>query len=269
MKKILTILLACTLCSIIHSAEKKISNYVNEYGGITETYIINPTEKDYEQFTEVSFFYDENNQIRRTVYNLSSLIEEQTSYSQQEEIYSNGKMIAYKMIFSKAGQKKYGVKEITEIIDDNNETSELWYSNGEGIAKTSANSFTLNYPLYSLSFLEKEFEINENKSSFFAVSAKYNLVRTFVHFKGEYSELNKDDKKAIDSFGEFLSNKSLNDLYTIKSTVVSEGKEYTVYVQKNLVPYLKKDMDFLMAYGVMVLKGNLVLFMTEFSEIVR
>ena len=89
------------------------------------------------------------------------------------------------MIFSKAGQEKYGVKEITEIIDDNNETSELWYSNGEGIAKTSANSFTLNYPLYSLSFLEKEFEINENKSSFFAVSAKYNLVRTFVHFKGE------------------------------------------------------------------------------------
>ena len=70
MKKILTILLACSLCSIIHSAEKKISNYVNEYGGITETYIINPTEKDYEQFTEVSFFYDENNQKRRTVYNL-------------------------------------------------------------------------------------------------------------------------------------------------------------------------------------------------------
>ena len=269
MKKILTILLACSLCSIIHSAEKKISNYVNEYGGITETYIINPTEKDYEQFTEVSFFYDENNQKRRTVYNLSTVIEEQTGYSQQEEIYSNGKMIAYKMIFSKAGQKKYGVKEITEIINENNETSELWYSNGEGIAKTSTNSFTLNYPLYSLSFLEKEFEINENKSSFFAVSAKYNLVRTFVHFKGEYSELNKDDKKAIDSFGEFLSNKSLNDLYTIKSTVVSEGKEYTVYVQKNLVPYLKKDMDFLMAYGVMVLKGNIVLFMTEFSEIVK
>ena len=57
------------------------------------------------------------------------------------------------------------------------------------------------------------------------------------------------------------------DLYKCKSTAISEGKEYTVYIQESLLPYLQDDMDFLMAYGVMGLDGKLVLLMTEFSEI--
>ncbi len=266
-KKFLIILITCALLAKANSAEKKISDFNNEYGGITETFIISPEEKDYEQFSEVSFFYDKNKQKIKVVYNLSSIVEEQTGYSQQAEIYSNGRLSEYRMIFSNAGMKKYGVKEIIEKINDENITSEIWYSNGNGIAKTSADSFTLKYPLYSLPYLEEEYELEENKTALFTVSAKYHLARSFVHFTGEYENLNENDKKTIKFFGEFLSSESLIDLYVTKSTVLYEGKEYTVYIQKNLLPYLRKNMDFLMAYGVMGLKENLVLFMTEFSEI--
>lgn len=266
-KKFLIILIICVLATELNSAEKKISDFNNEYGGITETFIISPSEKDYEQFSEVSFFYDKNKQKIKVVYNLSSFVEEQTGYSQQAEIYSNGRMIEYRMIFSNAGVKKYGVKEIIEKINEENITSEIWYSNGYGIAKNSANSFTLNYPLYSLPYLEEVFELEENKNASFNISAKYYTARSFVHFNGEYENLNENDKKAIEYFGDFLSNESMIDLYTTKSTVLYDGKEYTVYIQKNLLPYLKKNMEFLMAYGVMGLNGKLVLFITEFTEI--
>lgn len=267
MNKNFFILILFILSSFCYAAEKKISDYNNEFGGITETFILLPDEKDYEQFTEVSFFYDKNNQKNKVIYNLSSTVEEKTGYSQQIEIFADGKLSEYRMIFSNSGIKKYGIQEIIEKIDNQNRTSEIWYSNGAGVAKVSANSFTLNYPLYSLSYLEEVFGFEESKNALISISARYNLARSFVHFNGEYENLNENDKKAIESFGEFLSNKSLIDLYTVKSTVYSDGKEYTVYIQKNILPYLKKNMDFLMAYGVMGLKDNLVLLMTEFNEI--
>lgn len=264
-KFFLLIMIVCLICSDMYSAEKQISSTKNEFGGVTETFILDSSDRDYDQFTQVLFLYDENGQRRKAVYTFSPSVEKETGYSFQEEFYENGKITAYRMIFSEEASKKRGVKEIIEKLNEQGQTTELWYSNGNGYARTSVDSFTLNYPLYSLSFLEGMFDLSDPHA--ITMSAAYKLARTFVHLKGGYSDLNEDDIEAISLFGEFLSNPDMADLYTCKSTVTSEGKEYTVYIQESILPYLQDDMDFLLAYGVMGLHGELVLLMTEFSEI--
>lgn len=266
-KFFLLITTVCLICSDMYSVEKQISSTKNEFGGVTETFILDSSDRDYDQFTQVSFLYDENGQRRKAVYTFSPSVEKETGYSFQEEFYENGKITAYRMIFSEEASKKRGVKEIIEKLNEQGQITELLYSNGNGYARTSATSFTLNYPLYSLSFLESAFELEQNSQNAISMSAAYKLARTFVHFNGGYSDLNEDDIEAISLFGEFLSSPDIADLYTCKSTVTSEGKEYTVYIQESILPYLQDDMDFLLAYGVMGLHGELVLLMTEFSEI--
>ena len=268
-KFFLLIMIVCLIHAYLHSAEKQISDTKNEFGGVTETFILDSSDRDYDQFTQVSFLYDENGQRRKAVYTFSPRIEKETGYSFQEEFYENGKITAYRMIYSEETSKIRGVKEIIEKLDEHGQTTELLYSNGNGYARTSATSFTLNYPLYSLSFLESAFELEQNSQNAISMSAAYKLARTFVHFKGGYSDLNDDEIEAISYFGYTFANSNPNmvDLYTCKSTAISEGKEYTVYIQESLLPYLQDDMDFLMAYGVMGLDGKLVLLMTEFSEI--
>lgn len=46
-----------------------------------------------------------------------------------------------KIIFSNSGIKKYGIHEIIEKIDNENRTLEIWYSNGDGVARVSAECF--------------------------------------------------------------------------------------------------------------------------------
>ena len=266
-KSFLLITIVCLICSDMYSADKQISSTKNEFGGVTETFILDPSERDYEQFTQISFSYDENGKRRKTAYVFSPSVEKETGYSFQEQFYENGKITAYRMIYSEETAKIRGVKEIIEKLDAQGETTELLYSNGNGYARTSVDSFTLNYPLYSLSFLEGMFDLSDTHA--ISISAKYKFARTFVHFKGGYSDLNDDEIKAISYFGYTFANSNPNmvDLYTCKSTAISEGKEYTVYIQESLLPYLQDDMDFLLAYGVMGLHGELVLLMTAFSEI--
>lgn len=150
-----------------------------------------------------------------------------------------------------------------------NTTIEYEYSNGVESAVTKAGSFTLGYPLYSLKFLNDEFAFPKKQKGIknrYYTSAVYQFGRSFVQFTDTIQDLNDTDIQVIDYFAKSLSNPSIVELYTAKTKIEFEGKKYSVYLQKGLVPYIQKDMKCLMAYGLMGFNEELVLFMTEFSE---
>lgn len=271
MKKVLIVLSSIFLvCSATICAEKKVYSG-NEYGGQTEEFIVDPSEKDYEQFYKVVDYYNGTNQKVKTVYYLSEAIQAESGYCRQEETYSEGRLTEYKMVYSEEGAKIKGVTEVVEKVNSNNQVYEVWYSDGINTAATEATSFTLNYPLYSLSYVENEFEFDkakksENKNRYY-FSAKYYLGRSFVQFKNKISKLNDQDKEIVKCFAEYMESPDMVDLYTAKAEVVSEGKTYTVYIQKGLLPYIQKNMKCFMAYGVMGVNEQLVLLMAEFSEL--
>ena len=268
MKKLFLIInVICVMFFSTYAGEKTITDTKNEFGGITESVTINPSEKEYKQYTKVLFFYDTHKKLKKTMYYFSPAVEKETGFITQEEFYNNDKISEYKMTFSKNGQEQYGVEYIVEKLNAQGETSEMWYSNGKGIAKTKANSFLMNYPIYSLNFLKKELDLDHALKGELTLDARYNIARSFVKFNGDIVDVNNEDKRITRDFMKFLNSPNMADLYTKKTTVVSEGVTYTVYLQTKITKYIKKNMEALMAYGVMGVDGKLVLFITEFDEV--
>lgn len=80
------------------------------------------------------------------------------------------------------------------------------------------------------------------------------------------------DKDLVSRYSEFMGDLDKAKLYNRKYQVKSGGKSYTVYMQDTLIPFLKipyltKDGECLLAYGIIGHKGKLYLIATEFSEV--
>lgn len=274
MKKLIIILITLLLISAAYAADQKIIRKNNEYGGITEQFTLNPDEKDYEQFSSVINYYDNINILQKRKYILSKKLQEETEILEQDEYYKDGLLSEYHMILTEAAFYEEGITEVIEILNPDGSTKEIGHSNGKFTAYASANSFVNKYPLYRLSYLDHEYfseapNRKDDGKDHYYLSAKYYRARSFVNFNSDFSVLNDFDKKLIDFFADYMENPEITSLYTSKTTVKSEDSEYTVYMQQTLQPYIQKDMDCLLVYGVMGCNEKLFLFATEFEEVTK
>ena len=276
MKRKIFLLFFSFFSFLIYAADRKIIDLNNEFGGITEEYTILPSEKDYEQFSKLRIFYDENVIKRKEEFDISDSLKQKTGISIQEAIYKDGIITEYRMNLTEEVFERQGITQVIEILDSDGNTQLIGHSNGRFTAYARANSFVNNYPVYSLDFLDTEFfsdpkdkQNKEDSGNNIFFSAKYNKVRSFVKFTDDFDDLNDLDKTLISEFDKFLGgeNSSWVALYTKKTTVESNNKKYTVYLQKNLLPYIKKDMDCLLAYGLIGMSGKFYLIATEFEEV--
>lgn len=254
----------------LFAAEKKLLESKNEYGGETVEFTIYPEEKDYEQFSKVLFFYDEGNNKRKTVYYLSDKVQQESGYELQEEFYENGSPVEYRMHFSPAQAKMRG---ITTLIEKTSLPDYLIYTDGSRTVYSNMKSFVHNYPILTLSYLEEEYfsdaPSNKTDKDRYYASAKYFKARSFVSFCSDFSEINDFDRELISRYSLFLNNPDMEKLYEKKAFVKSEGKQYTVYIQKNLEPYIQKGLTCLLAYGIIGFNEELFLISAEFEELAK
>ena len=68
-------------------------------------------------------------------------------------------------------------------------------------------------------------------------------------------------------YSDYMEAPEMKDLYFKKAYAKSKGKKYTVYIQKNLEPYIKKNLTCLLAYGVIGYNNEHFLISTEFEEL--
>lgn len=276
MKRKVLLLFFSFVSFLIYAADIKVINLKNEFGGITEEYTILPSEKDYEQFSKLIIFYDENDSKRKEAFYLSDSLKQESGIVVQEALYKDGIVTEYRMNLTEEVFERQGITQVIEILDSNGNTKMIGHSNGKFTAYASATSFVNDYPVYSLDFLDKEFfsdprykQKNEGAEDAYFLSSKYRKVRTFVKFTGDLEDLTDVDKTLITKFDKSMGDEDSNwvALYTKKTSVVSNNKKYTVFLQKNLLPYIKNNMDCLLAYGVIGLNGKLYLLATEFEEV--
>lgn len=268
MKKLIIIFATFGLFMTLCAAERKITESENEFGGDTVEFNLSPDEKDYEQFTKVVFSYDNSKNKRKVTYYLSEKTAKESGYIIQEEYYENGNPVEYRMYFSAEESKKRG---ITTVIEKVNYPNYLIYSDGEYIVYSNMNSFVHNYPVLALSYLEQEFfsDLNPEKSkgNRYIADARYKKARSFVTFTSDFKELNKLDEEILKFYSDYMEAPEMKDLYFKKAYAKSKGKKYTVYIQKNLEPYIKKNLTCLLAYGVIGCNNELFLISTEFEEL--
>ena len=270
MKKLISLLSFLLLAMNLFPAEKKILESKNEYGGETVEFTIYPEEKDYEQFSKVVFFYDEANNKRKTVYYLSEKVQQESGYEIQEEFYENGNPVEYRMHFSPAEIKIRGIKT---VIEKTSLPEYLIYTDGEKTVYSNMKSFVHNYPILTLNYLKdeiiKDADVKKSDRNKYLLSSKYFKARSFVTFTSDFMGLNELDKKLISHYSTFINNHDMVNLYAKKAYVQSAGKQYTVYIQTNLEPYIKKGLSCLLAYGIIGCNNDLYLISVEFEELAK
>ena len=267
MKKSILIIFGLGLVLKLFAAERKTVETKNVFGGETLEFSLSPDEKDYEQFTKVLYYFDESNNKRKVAYYLSEKTARESGYIIQEEFLSEGKTIEYRMYFSPEEVKKRG---ITTVIERTDIPDYLIYSDGERTVYSNMKSFVHNYPILTLSYLEQEFdnaELAKLDHNRFFLSARYKKARSFVTFTSDFKELNELDEEILRLYSDFMEAPEMKDLYVKKADAKSEGKTYTVYIQINLEPYIKKDLTCLLAYGICGCNNELFLISTEFEEL--
>ena len=271
MKKYVFLILLLAVSFSASGADKRIIEKVNSFGGVTEEFTISPAEKEYEQFTKVVYFYNASRVLCKTAYYLSPAVQNKIGFAVQEEIYKNGVVAEYRMHLTPEEIEKSGINEIIEAVNPDGTVRVFGYSNGKYTAFSAADSFVNQYPLYSFDFLEKEFFTDykavEDDNKHYVMSAKYNKGRTFVKFSEDLCEMNDFDQNLVRCFCGCLGDEGKAALYSVKTTVEAENRKYVAYIQKALVPYISKNMDCLLAYGIIGYGRQLYLVVTEFNEI--
>ena len=267
MKKIIIVFAALGLFINLYAAEPKIIESKNEFGGETVEFNLSPDEKDYELFTKVIWYFDSSNIKQKIRYYFSEKTTMQSGYVIQEEYLEAGNPIEYRMYFSAEEAKKRG---ITTVIEKVSLPNYLIYSDGKRTVYSNMNSFVHNYPILTLSYLEQEFSDPKPENydhGRISISARYKKARSFVTFTSDFIELNETDNKLLQFYSDYMEAPELKDLYFKKAYAESEGKKYTVYIQKNLEPYINKNLSCLLAYGLIGYNKELFLISTEFEEL--
>ena len=258
--------------SLLFSSESKIINENNEFGGVTVEYMLAADEPQYEQFYKVDVFYDNLKIKRKEVYYVSEKVQNENGFLTQDSIFTDGRIVEYRIHFTEKEAAKKGVKILIEKVDANDKVFMYGFSDGKLTAYSDANSFVNTYPVYSLDYLEKEwFEDESTRSAYYSFSVKYYKAKTFVKILPKSSEMTNLDKDLVRKYCESLGDIDKAKLYSKKYQAESGGKKYTVYMQDTLVPYLTaphltKDGDCMLVYGIIGHKDDLYLIATEFLE---
>ena len=268
----LSVLFFISAC-LAFSSESKVISEKNEFGGITVEYLLATDEPQYEQFYKVDVYYDDLKNKCKEIYYISEKVQNENGFLTQSNIFKDGKIVEYIIQLTEEEATKKGVKTLIEKVDENDKVYIYGYSDGNLTAYSDAKSFVNNYPLYSLDYIEKNFFETVNlETAYYNLSGKYYKARTFVKFSSKSSEMTNLDKDLVSRYSEFLGDPDKAKLYSKKYQVKSGGKKYTVYMQDALIPflttpYLTKDGECLLAYGIIGHKGKLYLIATEFSEV--
>lgn len=247
--------------------EKIVFEEKNEFNGLTEKYIFHPSDEQFQQCQNVVASYDDDNKLRKISYFLSSELQKQTGFQCQEEFYENDVLVEYKCIFSDEEFAKKGIKYRIEKVDNKDNPYMYGLSDGSHSVFFPADFFVSQYPCYNLKYLSALFFRDEGaKGNRYVFSKKLSKGASFVTVSSEIEKLTKHDIDNIQKISTFFGNEQIAEIYNCKVRVVSAGKEYTAYIQKNFARGISKNMFCLLAYCTMGLNENLYLFATAFIE---
>lgn len=270
MKKIIIMLSCFILISSIVSEERIILTDQNTYGGRTIKYVLSPQDKYGDQIKNMYYFYDNKEIITEVLYEFNESKANDFGFKNQREIYRNGIISEYKLEVTDKEKKIKGISWQIERVDSQGNIYEYEYSDGVNTAKSNPQSFVINYPFYSLPYLEEvlfeDYEENKN-GDVYTFSMVYWKARTFIEFVSDPVIVNESDKNKVNIYLSHLNQQQYTENYSHKVNIKYFNKQYTCYLQSNFVKYIKKNDKCLLTYQLMGINKDLIILATEFNEI--
>ncbi len=264
---------AALLLGVIAGAaglEKSVVGELNQYGGRTVKYLLGPEDQYGDQIRQTLYFYDGNDELAEIRHEFTKEKAASFGFRSQSEMYAGGIVSEFRMELTEDAFKMRGIRWQIERVDADDVIYEFEYSDGERRAKSGGKSFVVNYPFYTLPYLEEvffeDYEPNE-KGDAYSFSAKFWKARTFVEFLSDPVPVTADDRKRVYMYLGHLGQEQHTDVYSHKVTVGYRGRQYLCYLQNPFVGYIHKGDQCLLTYQVMGVNRELMLLATEFNEL--
>lgn len=254
----------------VTSVEKNISTEINTYGGRTIEYILSPNDQYGDQIKKSYYFYDNNDELVEILHEFTDVKAQERGFKNQSEKYKDGVIIEFKLELTDQAKKIKGISWQIERVDGEDNIYEFEYSDGINRAKNNGKSFVVNYPFYTLPYLEEilfEDYVENKNGDVYTFSAKFWKSRTFIEFTSDPISINDNDRKKVYTYLGHLGQEQHTDVYSHKVTIKYMDKEYVCYLQNNFIKYIKKNDKCLLTYQFMGINKELILLATEFNTI--
>jgi hypothetical protein len=262
----------CLIGLLLHisSVEKKVSPEVNIYGGRTIEYILSPHDQYGDQIKRSYYFYNNNDELVEIFHEFTDSKANEFGFKNQSERFKAGVVTEFKLELTDDSKKIKGISWQIERVDAEDNIYEYEYSDGINRAKSNGQSFVVNYPFYTLPYLEEilfeDYEENKNGDAY-TFSAEFWKSRTFIEFTTNPIPINENDRKKVYLYLGHLGQEQHTDVYSHKIKVKYLDKEYNCYLQNNFVNYIKENDKCLLTYQLMGINKELILLATEFDTI--
>jgi hypothetical protein len=223
------------------SEEENILEEKNEYGGRTIQQILNEQEQAFLNFSKRTVYFDHRNISVKSIITTTSTVAANTGIREQIQYYDNGEVVKYEMFFTDEHIRKHGFNRMIEEMTVNDRVSRtFWYNNDTilDVLPGSDNSFQF----YNVEFIDDEFldgyEPNE-RGDVISTSARYYRLRSVIRFDTELVDLESHDIMLMTSFAGTFGLQNFSGLYSKKVRVYSQNRSYWLYVQTQLVQFVK------------------------------
>lgn len=250
--------------------DKSILTDVNIYGGKTIKYVLSPLDKYGDQIQVSYYLYNAINDLKEVIHEFTDLKADNFGFKNQREKYENGSITEYKLELTDKEKEIQGISWQIDKVDSEGNIYMFEYSDGLNIARSNSQSFVVNYPFYTLPYLEEvlfeSYEENEN-GDVNTLSAKYWRARTFIEFVSDPVSVDEIDKGKIHLYLSRFNQQENTNVYSHKIEIEYRKKKYICYLQNSFVEYITKNDKCLLTYQFMGINKELVILATEFDEI--
>lgn len=241
-----------TLVSVSSYAEvQKTTDQNNSFGGKTIEVTYEKGDASFDILDAALIYYDKDGTVAKTLGRLNAKNVEATNITYQEELFQNGRTIAYKMYSSDKGKKIKGYDYVMEWVDEkDNVTTTVYGKNGNEIVDRN-DTFMSKYPFFTIQYIKEvvlEAEVKDSSGDVVTFSAKYNSGRAFVTFSSDIEPMTELDNRVA---GYYFSARGIEgglDRYHKKISIQEDGKAFILYVQDGLLPFITKEKRALVSY---------------------
>jgi hypothetical protein len=233
------ILLFVVFC--VFSEEVNILEEKNEYGGRTVERIYNQYEQAIVNTARRIEYFDHRNVLAKMIVTTNDTVAADTGIREQIQYYENGNVEKYEMFFTDVHVRQRGYNRMIEKMAPNDVVDwTFWYNNDMLLdaSRGSDNSFQF----YNVEFIDDEFltgyEPNE-RGDVISTSGRYYRLRSVIRFDTEPVDLESHDFMLMNAFAGTFGLQNFSALYTKKVRVYSQNRSYWLYLQTQLIQFVK------------------------------
>jgi hypothetical protein len=243
----------------------------NLIGDTIKEVIFQPNDEEYKQFMKHTFFYNERNELIKVETYLSDIFSEEKGYFKQTEIIKEGFAYSFEMIFTEKNTEITGIKKRIDYVDKNDNITYIEFTFDNSRKYKIDGKYIKVLDKFKISKMNKYLNIYNElqlEDKIFSIEAPIFSGMSNVENTNQIVKIDEKEKDLIKKWQQAHKLNDISEKYNNKIKVKENDKEYWVFIQDNVIKFIK-DFDSILLYYYYIggyYKNNPVFVMIDFFE---